>query len=282
MSEPAGHGSGPCTKLEFRPVAGPGSGDIAVLWLARPDVANALSGAMIQELSAHFETVAGRPSCRALVLGGEGKHFCAGADLGWMKASAELTYEENIADAKKLAAMLEALSALPIPTIAVLHGAVYGGAVGLAACCDIVLAERTTRFCLSEAKIGLLPAIILPYLARRMTWGPLRRHGLSGRVFSADEAAAFGLVDVVGESQDMDPVLHTELAAILSCSPDSQAHFKSLMRETLEKSFAQGDYTAEAIARARVSKAGQAGLAAFFAKQPAPWAADLPADWRRT
>jgi methylglutaconyl-CoA hydratase len=267
---------------ELRFLAIPGGGSVAELALNRPDAANAFNAAMIRELIAHIDAVgqaARRGECRALLLRGRGKHFSAGADLAWMQAAAKLTYEGNIQDAEQLTHLFEGLVNLPVPTLAVATGAVYGGAVGLVAACDWAVAAGSAKFCLSEVKLGLLPAVILPYLARKMRPGQLRRHGLSGRIFTAVEAAEYGLVEVVADEPALAATVRAELGTLLQAGPEAQAAFKALHHYVQQDGGKQGEHTAAAIAKARTSAAGQAGLAAFFAKTPPPWVRRLGDDW---
>jgi len=252
---------------------------VAVVAISREEAANSFNGDVILGLTKAFLEVAQTPQVRALVLKGKGKHFSAGADLSWMKDAAKLSYEENLTDAGNLTQMFEALYRLKIPTIALLHGSVFGGAVGLAACCDIVLAETHTKFCLSEVKLGLLPAVIYPYLAHRIHRGALRRLSVTAKVFSAEEALSFGLVDRVFDSETRARFLIEELNLILAAGPQAVTLLKTL-HQTLEKNnFMQCDETAKAISQARTSSEGQAGLASFFAKQQSPWAIKFPEEW---
>lgn len=268
------------TELKLQAI-GPGQvGHIAVLTLSRPDVANAMSEALITELTGHLHAVAQQPDCRALVLRGRGKHFCAGADLAWMQAAATLDYAGNVKDAELLTALFEALANLPVPTVALVHGSAFGGAVGLAAACDVVLATEQARFCLSEVKLGLIPAVILPYLVRKVQLGALRRWSLSGRLVSASEALEAGLVQRVVASADVDMALREELNSLLAAAPEAQQAVKSLLNEVIATGAKQGPQTVAAIAKARVSKSGRDGLAAFFAKKSPPWAATLDPAWR--
>ncbi len=252
---------------------------IAVLSLDRPGAANSFNDAMIRELTAHLQTVARTRDCRALVLRGKGKHFSAGADLAWMKASAHLSLDDNVKDAKSLIGLFESLCHLPVPTLGVVTGSAFGGAVGLAACCDVTLAAENAKFCLSEIKLGLMPAVILPYLARKMQPGQLRRHALTGRLFSAGDALAFGLVQRIAPDYELQAAIRDELNGMLSGSPEAQATLKELLHRVTSESFKQGPHTAEGIAQLRTSAAGQAGLSSFFDKRPAPWVKTLPPDW---
>ena len=248
-----------------------GTSKAGVLILDRPDTANAFSGAMLDAITETIRNAVSDPSLRFLIISGRGKHFCAGADLGWMQESARLSHQANLTDAARLTNMFEAVANFPRPTIALVRGAAYGGAVGLIACCDIVIATETSRFCLSEAKLGLIPAVIMPYLARRFSPGPLRRAALTSRVFDAQEAKTAGLVDVVVEGGDLDDALRTEIKHVLEAGPIAQSAVKKLLDQVREQSGRQGDYTAQAIASARTGSEGQAGLKAFFSKSPSPW-----------
>jgi methylglutaconyl-CoA hydratase len=253
--------------------------DVAVLSLARPDAANSFNAAVIAELVAHLKEIAAMKQVRAVVLRGKGKHFSAGADLAWMKASAALSFKDNVTDAKALIALFEALANLPQPTLAAVHGSAFGGAVGLTACCDIAIAADTARFALSEVKLGLMPAVIVPDLMRKMTPGGLRRLGLTGKIFSAAEAKEAGLVERVVPEAELAAAVKEELNLLLQGSPEAQAKLKTLLDQTQSDGLRQHPRTAEAIAGVRTGKSGQAGLAAFFDKKPPPWAKSLAADW---
>ena len=248
-----------------------GTSKAGVLVLDRPDAANAFSGSMLDAITETIRNAVLDSSLRCLIITGRGKHFCAGADLAWMQESAKLSHQENLADAERLTNMFEAIANFPKPTIALVRGAAYGGAVGLVACCDIVIATTTSRFCLSEAKLGLIPAVIMPYLARRLAPGPLRRAALTSRIFEAQEAQTAGLVDVVVEERDLDDAIRTEITHVVQAGPIAQSAAKKLLDQVREQSGRQGDYTAQAIASARTGSEGQAGLKAFFAKSPSPW-----------
>lgn len=252
---------------------------IAVLSLNRADAANSFNDAVIKEMTEHLKTVARTGDCRALVLRGKGKHFSAGADLGWMKASAKLSFDDNVRDAKSLIGLFESLYHLPLPTLGVVTGSAFGGAVGLTACCDVALAAENARFCLSEIKLGLMPAVILPYLARKMQPGQLRRHALTGRLFSAQEALSMGLVQRVVPDYELDQAIREELNGFLAGSPEAQAKLKELLHRVTSESLTQGPHTAEGIAALRVSSSGQAGLQSFFDKRPAPWVKSLSEGW---
>lgn len=244
---------------------------VATLVINRPEAANAFNGDILEDLTAALESVHQDRTCRALLLQGAGKHFSAGADLTWMQASARLGVEENCTEARKLIRMFEALDSLRIPTISVVRGAAYGGAVGLVACTDFAIATTAARFCLSEIRVGLLPAVILPYLSRKIPQGSLRRLTLEARVFNHQEARECHLVQVIAESDQLEQTVREEINQLLQGSPEAQAAYKTLQLSLQENAFRQGEETVKAIAAARASRSGQAGLAAFFDKKPAPW-----------
>jgi len=249
---------------------------LATLIINRHEAANAFSGELLVQMKALLDEVQADPSVRLLLLQGSGKHFSAGADLHWMKQAAQMDYSGNIGEAEKLTAMFEALAGLRVPTIAVVKGAAFGGAVGLVVACDYALAVDNVRFCLSEVKIGLLPAVILPYLGRKIEPGSLKRYMLSARIFHADEAMAVGLVQAVATINEIESLLHEEVNLLLAASPEAQASCKWLYQRVEGQAWAQGPETVEAIARTRASSMGQAGLSAFFQKIDPPWLRRLP------
>lgn len=255
------------TKLEYTSLQG--GGRIATLILNRPDQANAFSAQMMDEITSHVGELKLQNDVRLLVITGSGRHFSAGADLGWMQAAAKLSYEENLRDAERLRSMFEGLLRLDIPTVASISGAVYGGAVGLVACCDYAVASESAKFCLSEARLGLLPAVIAPYLLRKMKPGQLKRMALTSKVFDAHEAKEFGLIEVV--ARDLDAALQTEINALLTCGPEAQKAIHRLFEDLRSKNNAQGQETVEAISKARTGSEGQSGLSSFFAKTTPSW-----------
>ena len=214
-----------------------------------------------------LEKVKAKEHCRALVLQGEGKHFSAGADLGWMKASASMTKDENYQEALVLSQMYVYLYHLPIATIAMVKGAAYGGALGLISACDIVIASAKAKFCLSEVNLGLLPAVILPYVARRMRPGDVRRLATTGAVFNSEEARENGLINHCVEESSMHDTLTKELSQVLSSAPGAVGAFKSLYHQITSSGCEQSNGTAESIAGIRIGKEAQHGLSSFFSKQ---------------
>ncbi len=249
---------------------------LATLVLNRPDAANAFSGDLLVRITELLEQVREDSSIRVLTLQGTGKHFSAGADLHWMKASALLDYQGNLAEAKKLSAMFESLSALKIPTIAVTKGAAFGGAVGLLAACDYAFACDSSKACLSEAKIGLIPAVILPYLQRKIGASTLHRMVMSSQILTGEDLLRVGLVEQVASSHknQLENLVRAEINALLQTSPEAHAAYKTLWSKLeLGK---QNDVTAEAIATIRASQMGQHGLQSFFQKQAPSWVLQLP------
>lgn len=251
---------------------------IATLVINRPDAANSFSGELLDQLTHLLGTIGKDPTVRLLLLQGEGKHFSAGADLHWMKEAAALDYQDNLREADKLMQMFEALSGLSIPTLALVKGAAFGGAVGLVAACDYAIGMEGAKFCLSEAKIGLIPAVILPYLARKMPAGFLHRQALSAQIFTAHEAETHGLLQKVVSPANVETFVRQEVEALLLASPEAQKAYKSLHRSLAVHGFEQSQVTTEAIAQIRASGMGQQGLKAFFQKVPPPWVRRLGKD----
>lgn len=254
----------------------PASGHVTSLIINRPDSANAFNGDILVALTEQIEAVRRDADCRVLLIQGAGKHFSAGADLGWMQAAARMGVAENKAEAQKLIQMFEALTTLHIPTISIVRGAAYGGAVGLVACTDFAIAANTAKFCLSEIKVGLLPAVILPYLSRKIPQGDLRRLTLAARVFDGLAAKECHLVQCTTPIESLNTLVIEEVNQLLLGSPEAQTRYKNLQTDLLENGHSQGQHTVEAIAAARASSSGQAGLQAFFDKKPAPWTCRIP------
>lgn len=249
---------------------------IASLCINRPQTANAFSGDILEAISENLTAIAADPKVRVLLFQSIGRHFSAGADLNWMKESASKGHRHNLQEAHKLTAMFEQLSGMPMPTIAVVKGAAYGGAVGIIACCDYAVATEDARLCLSEARVGLLPAVILPYLARKIHRGALNRLVLSAKVFSALDAKENGLVQKVLPSTGMNAWLEKEVNQLLCASPEAQKAYKNLETKIFERSCRQDPATAETIAHIRASDMGQEGLNSFFEKRKPNWLSQLP------
>ena len=251
---------------------------VGAVILHRPAEANAFHGGMMDQLRAIFANAAGDDACRLLVLLGAGRHFSAGADLDWMRSAVGMSLEQNRKESQKLLDMCEALYQLPMPTLALVHGAAYGGAVGLVACCDIALAEEGSRFCLSEVKMGLIPAVIAPYLAKKMLPVHLHSHALTARIFDATAAERCGLIQKVLPREGWDNQVRDEIDALLATAPLAQRSFKRLSRKLQNHNFAQGDYTVEAISVLRVAPEAQLALGAFLDKKESPWRQRLAPD----
>lgn len=243
--------------------------------LDRPDVHNAFNDELIAEMIALLDELEARRDLRALLLRGEGPNFCAGADLNWMSKMVAYTREENIRDASLLAKMYERLDRCPLPVLGRIHGAAIGGGVGLVAVCDIAIAESGTKFGLSEVKLGILPAVISPYVIAKIGATHARALFLTGERFGADRALQIGLVHrVANGAEDLNRIVEESLAQIRTSGPDAVRACKKLIEHVashpLEESI---PYTIEAIAARRTSEEGQQGMQAFLRKEKAPWTA---------
>jgi methylglutaconyl-CoA hydratase len=246
---------------------------VATLTLNRPDKHNALSTAMIDELTQAAAMLAAEADVRAVVLTGAGASFCAGGDLGWMRTQFAAARAERIAAAMTLARMLHALNTLPKPLIGRVNGAAYGGGVGLMAVCDVALAASDARIGLTETRLGLIPATISPYVIARMGEGAARRVFMSARLFDAAEAVALGLAAKAVAPADLDAAVAAEVAPYLSAAPGAVARAKALAR-SLGPMIDEGVIaaTAERLADAWESPEAQEGVSAFFDRRPPAWA----------
>jgi len=253
---------------------------IGIIGLNRPDVHNAFNEVLIDELIAALQALAADDETRVVVLTGNGPSFCAGADLNWMKKMAAFGKAENLADARSLALMLRTLHELPKPTVARIHGATYGGGVGLAACCDIAIAAVETTFSLSEAKLGLIPATIAPYVIEAIGARHAHRYFLSAERFEAAEAFRIGLVHDIVPIAQLDDRVNEMLGPLLVAGPQAQRECKALIRAVAHRHIDDDviSGTVERIAAVRASPEGKEGVAAFLGKRSAAW---VPADLRR-
>ena len=249
---------------------------VATVTLNRPEKHNAFDDELIAALTAIFKQLGEDKNVRAMVLQSNGNNFCAGADLNWMKRMANYSFDENVADAKKLADMLWHLNYMPKPTIARVQGAVFGGAVGLVACCDMAVGSKLSKFCLSEVKLGLIPATISPYVIAAMGARVARRYFVTAEVFSARRARRLGLLSETVTEEELDSCIEDMLSHILKNGPHAVAAAKQLIfdvenqpceEEMIEK-------TCLRIATARVSEEGQEGLGAFLEKRKPGWLKD--------
>lgn len=246
---------------------------VARVTLCRPEKHNAFDDLIIAELRAAFDDLARNDAVRAVVLASEGKNFSAGADLGWMKHMAEYDYQHNLEDARLLAGMLKALNDLPQPTIALVQGAAFGGAVGLVSCCDMAVASTRASFCLSEVKIGLVPATISPYVIKAIGERAAKRYFTTAERFDSAQAQRLGLVSEVAPGEELEQVLESLLSALLANGPLAVRESKRLVTD-----FAGKDITAEVVEQSceriaciRVSDEGQEGLGAFLQKRKPAW-----------
>lgn len=245
--------------------------------LNRPDKHNALNPTMIAELTEIFAWAARLDGVRAVVLSGEGKSFCAGADLHYMREIAGFGEEENIADGQKLATLFDTIFTCQLPVIAVVQGMCMGGANGLIATTDIVIADTDSSFAFSEVRLGIIPATIAPYVIRRCGEAAARELMLTGRRFSADEAMRFGLVNRVARADEREKTIATYLNYFNEAAPSAIAECKKLIRFLAGSNLATTGLipeTARIIARARASEEGQEGIKAFFEKRNPFWIQD--------
>jgi methylglutaconyl-CoA hydratase len=247
--------------------------DVAVVALARPEVHNAFDETLIAELTEALRAIDGDGAVRAVVLLGAGPSFCAGADLNWMKRMAGYGRAENLADATGLATMLSTLYRLSKPTIARVHGATYGGGVGLVACCDIAVAAQDATFALSEAKLGLVPATIGPYVVEAIGARMARRYFLTAERFDAAEAYRIGLVHDLALRTELDGRVNEMLGALMQAGPRAQAESKALIRAVANGAIDDRMIadTAARIAKVRASPEAKEGVAAFLGTRRAAW-----------
>lgn len=246
---------------------------VATVTLNRPEIHNAFDDDLIRQLGETFDQLARSGAIRALVLTSNGKNFSAGADLNWMKRMADYSEEENRTDAATLAAMLYKLDSFPAPTIARVQGAAFGGAVGLVSCCDIAIATERASFCLSEVKIGLLPATISPYIINAIGTRQARRYFVTAERFSAQRAQEIGLVSEVVPEAELDLTVQKLVNSITNNGPNAVAMSKQLamsMSNRVINEELQGQ-TSALIAAVRVSPEGQEGLSAFLEKRAPSW-----------
>jgi methylglutaconyl-CoA hydratase len=232
--------------------------------MARPERLNAFDAALIEELTGAFADVG---DVRAVLLTGDGPSFSAGADVEWMRSSVELSYDENYTDALRLRAMLDAIDGCPAPVVAAVQGHALGGGCGLVACCDIVVAESGAQFGFSEVKLGIVPAVISPFVLAKTGSGAARRYFVTGERFSAEVALRIGLVHEV--AVELDGAVKRVLAELVSAGPEAARAAKALARAPLS-----AEETARRIAEHRTSPEGQEGLRAFLDKRAPGWTSE--------
>jgi methylglutaconyl-CoA hydratase len=247
-------------------------GPIVRVTLNRPEVRNAFNEELIAQLTAWAESVRSTGPARVAVLSGAGKVFSAGADLTWMSTMIGYSRDENVRDARAMARMFEALDALPVPLIGQIHGAALGGGAGLAAVCDIVVAAEDAAFAFTEVKLGIIPAVISPYVLAKIGRSAARELFLTGARFTAERAREIGLVHAVADAAELDRVVAKYVNDLLTSAPEAVAAAKRLIAEVAARDRQTGvAYSADAIAERRVSKEGQEGMRAFLAKRPPDW-----------
>jgi methylglutaconyl-CoA hydratase len=247
-------------------------GPVEYLTLNRPDVRNAFNETVIQELTAWAEAMADDETVRVAVLAGAGPAFCAGADLTWMTRMAAYTQAENVRDATAAAKMYSLIDRLPIALIGRIHGAALGGGAGLAAICDIVVAEDRTSFGFTEVKLGILPAIVSPYVLAKIGASAARELFLTGMRFDAARAKEIGLVHAVVPADQLDQRVASYVREILSAAPEAIATAKELLKKVAERPVQDTiGLTADTIAARRASLEGQEGMRAFLEKRKASW-----------
>lgn len=246
---------------------------VARLTLNRPESHNALDAAMIKELTAAAAELAADASVRVVVLAGEGKSFCAGGDLGWMREQTREDRAGRMAASSEFAHIFRTLDSLPKPLIARVQGAAYGGGIGLMCVSDLVVASATARFALAEVRLGLIPATIGPYVIRRIGEGAARRLMLNGSTIDADLARALGLVSVIATEDGLDAAVEAEVGEFLKCAPGAAQDAKALCRHLAANSGLDHTiWTAERLADRWETKEAREGLDSFFMREPPPWA----------
>jgi methylglutaconyl-CoA hydratase len=247
-------------------------GAVATVTLNRPDAHNALNVALVEGITRLFEELAVDEGTRIVVLAGEGRSFCAGADVGYMRDAGGLSYEENLEDARRLAAMFRAVDECPKPVVAKVRGAAMGGGAGLVAAADVVVAEEEARFAFSEVRLGIAPATIAPFVVRKIGVSHARSLFLTGERFGAARAWEVGLVHESVPSKELDATVEKKARDLLQGGPAAQAAVKGLLRqlETLEPMDAPGPMS-RVISELRTGEEGQEGLAAFLEKRDPRW-----------
>lgn len=242
------------------------------VWLNRPDVHNAMNDVMIAELTSVFHSISQLEDLRFVVLRGKGKSFCAGADLNYMKGIAEFGFDENVKDGKKLFALFYSIYKCHIPTIAMVHGSAFGGANGVLAACDIVIAEENTTFAFSEVKLGISPATILPFLIKRIGEFGAKELMMTGKRFKGQEAEKWRLINHSVTEKDFENTLTKLIDQLLTSAPQAVKQTKDLIGEVLEKEIDElSDLTTKKIAELRASEEGQEGMASFLEKRRPNW-----------
>ena len=257
---------------DYEQLAARTEGPVTTISLARPEAHNALNGALIRELTQAFDELAESEGVRVVVLAGEGPSFCAGADVGYMRDTVDLSYEENLEDARRLAAMFRAVDECPKPVVAKVRGAAMGGGAGLVAAADVAVADEGARFAFSEVRLGIAPATIAPFVLRKIGASHARSLFLTGERFGAARAREIGLVHEAVSPDGLDAAVEETVGRLLRGGPHAQAAAKGLLRqlETVEPMDAPG-LMSRLISELRSGEEGQEGLAAFLEKRGPRW-----------
>jgi len=252
------------------------SESVLELTLNRPEVHNAFNDELISEVISLFEDLGSRSEIRAIVLKAVGRNFCAGADLNWMSKMVAYSREENARDSSMLAKMYSVMNDSRIPIVGRIQGAAIGGGVGLVSVCDIAICEQRSKFGLSEVKLGILPAVISPYVIAKIGYSHARALFFTGERFDADRALRIGLVHkVAGSEEELDTLVEESVAELKSSGPEAVRACKRLVSHVATHSIDDSvPYTIEAIAERRISNEGQGGMTAFLEKTKAPWLSD--------
>ena len=246
---------------------------VTTIWLNRPEVHNAMDDVMISELTSSFKELSAKENIRAVVLRGKGKSFCAGADLNYMKSIAGFGIEENVKDGEKLAELFKSIYDFPAVTFALVHGSAFGGANGLLAACDIVIAESNTTFAFSEVKLGIAPATISPFVIKRIGEYGAKELMLTGKRFKSAEAEKWHLVNHVVDSNELEETVQKLIQQVLSSGPSAVRETKGLIDQVINSGNIDDliSYTTQMIARLRASEEGQEGMASFLENRKAKW-----------
>lgn len=252
------------------------NGDVVTAALNRPENHNAFNPQMVAELTAFFRAVTAEPSMRVIVLTGNGRSFCAGADLAFMRAAADFTFAENVADGQAIFDLMQAVDSCPRPVIGRINGAAIGGGAGLVSCCDNVVAAARARFAFSEARLGIVPAVISPFVVSKIGASHARALFLSGERFDAVHARHIGLVHhIAADEAELDALVAQRVNEYLQAAPGAQAAAKTLIGQVVSGAKAEmRAYTSELIAQRRASAEGREGMSAFLEKRPPFWQPD--------
>jgi len=259
-------------KKEYQTILFQPQGEVLHIYFNRPQVHNAFNATMIAELDEALTRANQDKSLRVIVLSGQGKSFCAGADLNWMKEIIHYSFQQNLEESLQLAEVLYKLYDLPKPTVAMVNGTAIGGGTGFISACDIAVASEGAKFGLSEVKIGLVPAAISPYVIRRIGEAKAREYFLTGKRISAVKAWEIGLINEVVPKDNLREKVNEIIKLLLSSGPEALASCKLLIQKVPQMSFEEAkNFTAQMIAQLRVSPEGQEGMSAFLEKRKPRW-----------